>query len=108
MAHLWRPTLEGRPCARSARTRIWTNQNLIARVLWTSLGPVSGQNDLSALVLACLRAFHGRFGGSKRRHIAYFRGQFADLDDGRNLLEAPGRDFGEKEQGPPPPRAAFE
>jgi hypothetical protein len=51
---------------------------------------VYGQNDLSALVRLACEHFVGDAGGGKRQHIADARGQFAGLDQGRNVFEAPG------------------
>jgi hypothetical protein len=41
----------------------------------------------------------GDSSGRKRQHIAYARGQFAGLDQRRDLFEAPGRHIDEKEEG---------
>ena len=57
-------------------------------VVWTSLRPVYGQNDLSALVRLACEHFVGEAGRRKRQHIAHARGQFAGFDQGRNLFEA--------------------
>ena len=65
-----------------------------------SLGRVHGQDDLPSLVVPSGQHFVRDSGVGQRQHIAHARGQLAGFDQGGNLLEAPGRDLHEKEQGP--------